>query len=161
MDLFPLRHSGNSRGSLVCGWFPLAAFNICSLSLVLVSLMNTCLRAFSWGLSWVDSLSFLGLSECFPAHIREGLGCPLFMYFLQPFLSPPSGTPKMGTLAHFTLSRRPGLPSLPCIPFSRCWSVSRLPHSLVCAHPPWMTPCVLLFALLYRSSLFFTLLFLC
>ena len=60
--------------------FSLAAFNICSLCLIFVNLINM-----SWGVSpWVypvwDSLGFLDLGDYFLPHFRE-----VFNYYLLTF----------------------------------------------------------------------------
>ena len=62
--------------------FSLAAFNICSLCLIFVHLINMCL----WGASpWVypvwDSLGFSDLGDSFLLHFRE-----VFNYYLKCFL---------------------------------------------------------------------------
>ena len=66
--------------------FSLAAFNICSLCLIFVNLINM-----SWGVSpWVypvwDSLGFLDLGEYFLPHFREVFNYYLLKYFLMVFL---------------------------------------------------------------------------
>src|SRR5574337_1079110 len=66
--------------------FSLAAFNICSLCLVFVNLINM-----SWGFSpWVypvwDSLGFLDLGDYFLPHFREVFNYYLLKYFLMVFL---------------------------------------------------------------------------
>ena len=67
--------------------FSLAAFNICSLCLIFVNLINMCL----WGVSpWVypvwDSLGFLDLGDYFLPHFREVFNYYLLKYFLMVFL---------------------------------------------------------------------------
>jgi len=66
--------------------FSLAAFNICSLCLNFVNLINM-----SWGvLPWVypvwDSLGFLDLGDYFLPHFREVFNYYLLEYFLVVFL---------------------------------------------------------------------------
>ena len=66
--------------------FSLAAFNICSLCLIFVNLINM-----SWGVSpWVypiwNSLCFLDLGDYFLPHFREVFNCYLLKYFLMVFL---------------------------------------------------------------------------
>ena len=66
--------------------FSLAAFNICSLCLIFVNLINMC-----WGVSpWVypvwDSLGFLDLGNYFLPHFREVFNYYLLKYFLMVFL---------------------------------------------------------------------------
>ena len=62
--------------------FSLAAFNICSLCLIFVNLINMCLVVF---LPWVypvwNSLGFLDLGDYFLPHFRE-----VFNYYLKYFL---------------------------------------------------------------------------
>ena len=67
--------------------YSLAAFNIFSLYLIFVSLINV-----SWCVSpWVypagDSLCFLDLDGYFLSHVREVFDYNLFKYFLGSFLS--------------------------------------------------------------------------
>ena len=47
--------------------FSLAAFNICSLCLIFVNLINMCLGCFSLGLSYLELSMFLGLGWLFPS----------------------------------------------------------------------------------------------
>ena len=86
--------------------FSLAAFNICSLCLVFVNLINM-----SWGFSpWVypvwDFLGFSDLGGYFLPHFREEFNYYLLKCFLMAFLSPSSGTPMIQMLGHLTLSQR-------------------------------------------------------
>ena len=62
--------------------FSLAAFNIFSLCLIFVGLINMCLSVFLLGCS---SLCFLDLIDYFLSHIREVFDCNLFKYFFRPF----------------------------------------------------------------------------
>ena len=67
--------------------FSLAAFNICSLCLIFVNLINMCL----WGVSpWVysvwDSLGFLDLGDYFLSQFREVFNYYLLKDFLMVFL---------------------------------------------------------------------------
>ena len=82
--------------------FSLATFNICSLCLIFVNLINYV--NVSWGVSpWVypvwDSLGFLDLGDYFLPHFRE-----VFNYYLSSifswsfFLSSSSGTPMIRML---------------------------------------------------------------
>ena len=68
--------------------FSLVAFNILSLSLIFVSLINMCLGVlpFEFYSAW-DSLCFLGLVDYFPSHVQEAFSYYLFKYFLRSFLS--------------------------------------------------------------------------
>ena len=67
--------------------FSLASFNICSLCLGFVNLINICLRVF---LSWVylvwDLLGFLDFGGYFLPHYREIFNYYLLTYFLMPIL---------------------------------------------------------------------------
>ena len=68
--------------------FSLAAFNICSLCLIFVNLMNMCLRVFCLGfILFGDSLGFLALGDYFLPHFRDVFNYYLLKYFLMPFLS--------------------------------------------------------------------------
>ena len=71
---------GNPLCVICC--FSLAAFNICSLCLIFVNLINMCLMVFHLGfiLFW-DSLGFLELDDYFLPHFRE-----VFNYYLKYFL---------------------------------------------------------------------------
>ena len=69
--------------------FSLAAFNICSLCLIFVNLINYV--NVSWGVSpWVypvwDSLGFLDLGDYFLPHFRDVFNYYLFKYLLMVFL---------------------------------------------------------------------------
>ena len=66
--------------------FSLAAFNICSLCLNFVNLINMCLRGFTLGLSCLGFSGFLGLGWLFPSHFREAFNYYLLKYFLRPVL---------------------------------------------------------------------------
>src|SRR5574337_554281 len=90
--------------------FSLATFNICSLCLIFVNLINYV--NVSWGVSpWVypvwDSLGFLDLGDYFLPHFRE-----VFNYYLSSifswsfFLSSSSGTPMIQMLYRLILSWR-------------------------------------------------------
>ena len=84
--------------------FSLAAFNICSLCLIFVNLINV-----SWGVSpWVypvsDSLSFLDLGDYFLLHFREVFN----YYLLKPGIKPVSPASQADSL----LSEPPGKPRL-------------------------------------------------
>ena len=67
--------------------FSLAAFDICSLCLIFVNLINMCLGGV---LPWVypvwDSLGFLDLCNYFLPHFREVFNYFLLKYFLMAFL---------------------------------------------------------------------------
>ena len=67
--------------------FSLAAFNICSLCLLFVNLINMCLGVVSpWVYPVLDSLGFLDLGGYFLPHFREVFNYYLLKYFLMVFL---------------------------------------------------------------------------
>ena len=71
---------------VICS-FSLAAFNICSLCLIFVSLINMCLGGVSHFVYPVwDSLGFLDLGDYFLPHFREVFSYYLLKYFLMAFL---------------------------------------------------------------------------
>ena len=72
--------------SLVCCHFSLAAFNILSLYLILVSLITMCLNVFVLGTSW-DSLCFQDLVDYFLLQVGDVFSYYLLKYFLRSFLS--------------------------------------------------------------------------
>ena len=92
----------------VCFFFSLAAFNICSLCLIFVNLINMCLVVFhvefilfrtlwfSW--TWV-TISFPILGKFSTISSSSIFSWPLF-------LSSSSGTPMIQMLGHLTLSQR-------------------------------------------------------
>ena len=95
--------------SLVCYllFFP-CCFNICSLCLIFVNLINMCLGVFClgfilFGTLWVSwtwvIISFLSLGK-FSTIISSSIFACLF------FLSSSSGTPMIQMLGHLTLSQR-------------------------------------------------------
>ena len=57
--------------------FSLAAFNICSLCLIFVNLINMCLGVFRLGFILFGTLGFLDLGDYFLPHFRE-----VFSYYL-------------------------------------------------------------------------------
>ena len=63
----------------------LAAFNICSLCLIFVNLINMCLGVFRFGFVW-DCVGFLDLGDYFLPHFREVFNYYLLEYFLMAFL---------------------------------------------------------------------------
>ena len=68
--------------------FSLAAFNICSLCLIFVNLINMCLGGVSpWVYPVWDSLGFLDLGDNFLPHFREVFNYYLLKDFLMIFLS--------------------------------------------------------------------------
>ena len=67
--------------------FSLATFNICSLCLIFVNLINMCLGVFCLGFNPVwDSPGVLDLSGYFLFHFREVFKYYLLKYFLMAFL---------------------------------------------------------------------------
>ena len=67
--------------------FSLAAFNICSLCLTFVNLINMSLRVFYIGYPIWNSLGFLDLGDYFLPHFREVFNYYLLKDFLMDFLS--------------------------------------------------------------------------
>ena len=99
--------------------FSPCAFNILSLSLILVSLITRCIGGYSHqytslGLSsldkppWVypawDSLPFLDLVDHSLSHVREVFSYYLLKYFLESFLS--LSSPYGNLLVHLMLSQK-------------------------------------------------------
>ena len=71
---------------VICS-FSLAAFNICSLCLIFVSLINMCLGGVSpWVYPVWNSLGFLDLGDYFLPHFRKVFNYYLLKYFLTVFL---------------------------------------------------------------------------
>ena len=66
--------------------FSLAAFNMCSLCLIFVNLMNMCLGVFCLVYPVWDSLGFLDLDDYFLSHFREVFNYYHLKYFLMAFL---------------------------------------------------------------------------
>src|SRR5574337_515777 len=66
--------------------FSLAAFNICSLCLIFVNLINMCLGVFRLGFILFGTLGFLDLGDYFLPHFREVFNYYLLKYFLMVFL---------------------------------------------------------------------------
>src|SRR5574337_838778 len=66
--------------------FSIAAFNICSLCLIFVNLINMCLRVFHFGFILFGTLAFLDLGDYFLSHFREVFNYYLLKYFLMVFL---------------------------------------------------------------------------
>ena len=85
--------------------FSFIAFNIFSLPLIFVNLINMYLGVFLLYPVW-DSLHFLDLGDYFLSHVREVFDYNLFKYFLSLFLSSLFGTPIMRMLVHLMLSQR-------------------------------------------------------
>jgi len=87
-------------------YFSLAVFNICSLCLIFVNLINMCLGVFLLGFPVWDPLGFLALGDYFLPHFREVFNYYLLKYFHMVFFSSYSGTPMIQILGHLTLSQR-------------------------------------------------------
>ena len=66
--------------------FSLAAFNICSLCLLFISLINMCLGVFCLGFILFETLGFMDLSGYFLPRLREIFNYYLLKYFLIAFL---------------------------------------------------------------------------
>ena len=66
--------------------FSLVAFNILSLYLTFVSLINMCLIMFLLGFILYGTLCFLDLDDYFLSQVREVFNFDLFKYFLRAFL---------------------------------------------------------------------------
>ena len=66
--------------------FSLAAFNICSLCLIFVNLINMCLGVFRLEFILSGTLGFLDLGDYFLPHFREVFNYYLLKYFLMVFL---------------------------------------------------------------------------
>ena len=66
--------------------FSLAAFNICSLCLIFVNLINMCLEVFYLGFILFGTLGLLDLGDYFLPHFREVFNYYLLKYFLMVFL---------------------------------------------------------------------------
>ena len=81
--------------------FPLAAFNICSLYLIFVNLINMCLGVFSLGFILFGTLWVSG-TWLFPSPFWGSLSIFAWPFFL----SSSSGTPMIQMLGHLTLSWR-------------------------------------------------------
>jgi len=62
--------------------FSLAAFNIYSLCLIFVNLINMCLGVFCLGFILFGTLGFSDLGDYFLAHFREVFNYYLLKYFL-------------------------------------------------------------------------------
>ena len=66
--------------------FSLATFNICSLCLIFVNLINMCLGVFHLGFILFGTLGFLDLGGYFLPHFRKVFNYYLLKYFLTAFL---------------------------------------------------------------------------
>ena len=91
----------------MCYCFSLAAFNICSLCLIFVNLINMCLGMFCLGLFLFGTLwvSWTWVATSFP--ILGKFSTIISSVFSCPFLlSSFSGTPTIQMLGHLTFSQR-------------------------------------------------------
>ena len=86
--------------------FSLAAFNICSLHLIFVNLINMCFGVFHLGFILFGTLWVLDLGGYFLPHFREVFNYYLLKHFLMPFFLSSSGTHMIRMLGHLTLSQR-------------------------------------------------------
>ena len=88
--------------------FSLVAFNICSLCLIFVNLINMCLGGVSpWVYPIWNSLCFLDLGDYFLPHFRNFstiISSRIFSWSF--FLSSSSGTPIIRMVEHYILSWR-------------------------------------------------------
>jgi len=66
--------------------FSLAAFNICSLCLIFVNLINMCLGVFCLEFILFGTLGFFDLGDYFFPHFREVFNYYVLKYFLMAFL---------------------------------------------------------------------------
>ena len=156
-------HMGISFYAICC--FSLAAFNIFSLSLIFVSLINMYLSMFLIGFILYGTLHSLDLSECFFSHVREVFNYDPFKYFLRPLLSLSSlsGTSIMWILVHLMLYQKFLRLLLPLfILYSLLWQwflsiclpthlFLLIPHVFCC----WFLLLYFSFQLLYCVCLFF------
>ena len=88
--------------------FSLAAFNICSLCLIFVNLINMCLRAFHLGfiLFWTLWVSWIWVATSFPILGKFSTIISSSIFSWPFFLSSSSGTPMIQILGCLTLSQR-------------------------------------------------------
>ena len=93
--------------SVIC-WFSFAAFNICSLCLIFVSLINMCLGIFLlgfilYGTLWA-SWTWVAISFSMSGKFLTIISSNIFSY---PYLFSSSGSPIIWMLVHLVLSQRP------------------------------------------------------
>jgi len=91
---------------VICCFF-LAAFNICSLCLIFVNLINMCLGVFHLGfiLFGTLSVSWTWVTISFPILGKFSTIISLSIFSWPFFLSSSSGTPMIRMLGHLTLSQ--------------------------------------------------------
>ena len=132
---------------------PLAAFNVCSLCLIFVNLINMCLVVFClefilFGTLWV-SCTWAIISFPILGKFSTIISSSIFSWSF--FLSSSSGTPMIQMLGHLTLSQRSlRFPHL--ILFSFFLSVSFISTSL--SSTPFILSSAYVILLLVPSSLF-------
>ena len=92
-----------------CVLFPLAAFNICSLCLIFVSLINMCLGVFHLGFILFGTLwvSWTWVAISFPILGKFSTIITLNIFSCPFFLSSSSEIPMIRMLRHLTLFQRP------------------------------------------------------
>ena len=87
--------------------FSLAAFNICSLCLIFINLINMCLGVFHLGFIWFGTLwvswTWVAISSPILGKLSTIISSSIF---LCPFFLSSSGTPMIQMLGHLTLSQR-------------------------------------------------------
>ena len=88
--------------------FPLASFNICSLCLIFINLINMCLGVFHPGffLSGTLWVSWTWVAISFPILGKFSTIISSSIFAWPFFLSSSSGTPMIRMLGHLTLSQR-------------------------------------------------------
>ena len=92
---------------VIC-YFSLAAFNICSLCLIFVNLINMCLGVFHLGFILFGTLwvSWTWVTISFPILGKFSTIISSRIFTWSFFLSSSSGTPMIQMLGHLTLSQR-------------------------------------------------------
>ena len=88
--------------------FSFAAFNICSLCLIFINLINMCLGVFQLGIILFGTLwdSWTWVAISFPILGRFSIIISSSIFSWPFFLSSTSGTPMIRMLGHLTLSQR-------------------------------------------------------
>ena len=123
--------------------FSLAAFNICSLGLVFVNLINMCLRVFQLGFILFMTLwvSWTCVTISFPILGKFSTIISSSIFSWPFFLSSSLGTPVIQILGCFTLSQRSlRLSSFLLIVFSFSRSVSFISTILSLSHESYLLP---------------------
>ena len=155
----PARESVESTDSTTREVPPLTAFNIFSLSLIFAALITMCLCVFLSGLILLGTLWFLGLGVWFFSQVREVFSYYVFKYVLSPFLSFPSGIPRMHIFVHLMsefcytiLISSPFFYSVSIISITTCFSSCSI--TLYHLVHFWFLLVYFSFQLLYYSSVF-------